>query len=79
MLIAELYAQDTMTWANICASLSTGSTIIGNYLDGDVFQPSTFISLILTAFGWVNKEANISLILQSIAVGNDFNWWSIPY
>ena len=42
------------------------------------FSSTVTNSMTLTFIGWLNKEAYISLVFQTVAVGNDFKLWSLP-
>jgi RHS repeat-associated protein len=83
--IAELYVQPALNTANILATMSTASTLISDIKKGDtiisqaIISPTVSNSISLTALGWLNKEAYISLTFQTLAVTNDLSWTSLPY
>lgn len=85
MVVAEFYVQPILTFGNIFASASTISTVIADTKAGNtrikdgVFSSSVSNSFTLTATGWANKEAYLSLIIQSVALTNDFGWTSLPF
>ncbi len=85
MVIAEFYAQPVLTIGNGFATLSTISTVIADTKTGNtriedgVFSSNVRNSFTLTAAGWANKEAYLSLAIQSVALTNDFGWTSLPF
>jgi hypothetical protein len=70
---------------NVLASLSTGASIVSDTKAGNTrveeanFSISVLNSMALTDMGWQSNEAYLSLIGQSIAVANDFQWTSLPF
>lgn len=85
MAIAELYIQPVLFTGNVLASFSTGATIVADTKAGNTrieeanFSISVLNSLALTDIGWQSNEAYLSLIIQSVAVTNDFQWTSLPF
>ena len=85
MVVAEFYAQPILTFGNILATGSTVSTVIADTKAGNtriedgVFSSTVRNSATLTGIGWVNKEAFLSLAIQSVAVSNDFGWTALPF
>jgi RHS repeat-associated protein len=83
--IAELAVQPALNVANFLALGSTFSAVIADTKAGNTrieqikTSPMVANSIALTAIGFANKEAYISLTLQSIAVSNDFGWTSLPW
>ena len=85
MAIAELYVQPVLFTGNVVASFSTGATIVSDTKAGNTrveeakFSASVLNSMALTDIGWQSNEAYLSLIIQSVAVANDFQWTSLPF
>jgi hypothetical protein len=85
MVVAEFYVQPILTAGNALASLSTAATVIADTKAGNtriengVFSSNVRNSFTLTAVGWTNKEAFLSLAIQSVAVSNDLGWTSLPF
>jgi hypothetical protein len=85
MAIAELYVQPVIFTGNVLASLSTGATIVSDTKAGNTtveeanFSINVLNSMALTDMGWQSNEAYLPLIVQSVAVANDFQWTSLPF
>jgi hypothetical protein len=83
--IAELAVQPLLNTANWLALGSTTASVIADTKAGNTrleqgkVSPSVGNSMTLTTLGFANKEAYISLSLQSIAVANDLGWTSLPW
>jgi len=84
-IVAEVYAQPILNVGNAIASLSTTATVIadtkaGNTrIENEIFSSNVKNSFTLTSVGWANKEAGLSLAIQSLALLNDFGWTSLPF
>ncbi len=84
-IIAELYVQPILNVGNAIASLSTAATVIADTKTGNtriengIFSSNVKNSFTLTSVGWANKEAGLSLAIQSLALINDFGWTSLPF
>ena len=83
--IAELAVQPLIMASNGLAALSTASTIIADTKSGTtnidelVFSPTTLNSITLTTAGFLIPEAYLSLVMQTLAVTNDFGVTSFPW
>jgi hypothetical protein len=85
IVIAEFYVQPVLQVVHKIASASTVATVIADTKTGNtriedgVFSSSVRNSFTLTTAGWANKEAYLSLSIQSVALTNDFGWTSLPF
>lgn len=85
VVVAEFYVQPILFVGNVFASLSTVATVIADTKAGNtriedgVFSSNVANSFTLTATGWVNKEAYLSLVIQTAALTNDFGWTTLPF
>ena len=83
--IAELAVQRVLGIGNLAATASTAATLISETKAGNTRVEEGLLSVklansaTLTTIGWINKEAYISLVWQSLAVANDFGWTSLPW
>jgi len=83
--IAELAVQPLLNASNMLATFSTAATVIAETktgvtnIDQGKYSTTVLNSAALTAVGWANKEAFISITIQTVAVTNDFGWTSLPW